>query len=133
MPLKIENQKKELTIDIDGSILKYHLIPYVERQRIVMEHVVNGEFDPFKVALALLEIMVFDWENVIGDDDKPIKYEPSYLQFLDGNAILELIDKVIAPSLKGIIELKKDLVKKGKIENKDNREKAESAEDDLKN
>jgi len=126
MPLKINNKKKELAITIDESIIKYHLIPYVERQRVVMENVHNGAFDPFAVALALLELMVYGWENVVGDDGEDVEYSAEYLQYLDGDALLELIDKVVAPSLKGIINLEDKLVEKGK-------KTRERAEDDLGN
>lgn len=128
MGLQLSNKKVEHRIEMDGSVILYHEVPYVDRQRLVMKFVTNGSFDPFEVSIALLKLMIFGWENVRGDDGEEVEFDPELIQCLSGDALLELIDKIVSVSLKGIIQLKDKLVK-------DNQEltKSESGEDDSKN
>jgi len=128
MGLQLSNKKVEHRIEMDGSVILYHEVPYIDRQRLVMKFVTNGSFDPFEVSIALLKLMIFGWENVRGDDGEEVEFDPELIQCLSGDALLELIDKIVSVSLKGIIQLKDKLVK-------DNQEltKSESGEDDSKN
>jgi hypothetical protein len=76
-----------------------------------MAHVINGMIeDPFVLAAQIMKSMIYDWENVVDQQDNPIAFDKVLsVDSLPEKAIFEFVDKVVFPSLEGIIEFKKKI------------------------
>jgi hypothetical protein len=135
MPLKVVDRKVENRYEHDDWALLYHDLPFVIRQRLVMENVINGEIlDPFKMAANIMKEMIYDWENVVDQNDKPIGFDKTLsVDSLPEEAIFKFVDEIVFPSLQGIIEFKKKLSGEDDKTEATVVEDSEAQEDDSKN
>lgn len=92
MAIHLIGEKEKRTVEIGGSKFHYRRIRAAERQRIIRRNTTKKTFqvDYTQVGIDVVKLCLLGWENVMGDDGKPIEYSADLVEILPETVLMSL-------------------------------------------
>ena len=112
MPLKIVKTNTTFEYELEGSILIYKKLPFLEKKRLLFQFMINGEIPPDKsldLGYGVMKAMIVNWKNVEDEDGKQVKFTPDYIDGIEPADAMKFLEDVIMPDFNNMAESAKIL------------------------
>ena len=112
MPLKVTKTNKTFEYEIEGSTLIYKKLPFLEKKRILFQHMVNGDIPADKsldLGYDVMRAMIVDWKGVEDEDGKALKFKPDFIDGIEPADAMKFLEDVIMPDFNNMAESAKIL------------------------
>lgn len=111
MPLKIVKTNTTFEYELEGSILIYKKLPFLEKKRLLFQFMINGEIPPDKsldLGYGVMKAMIVNWKNVEDEDGKQVKFNPDYIDGIEPAQAMKFLEDIIMPDFNQMAESAKD-------------------------
>ena len=111
MPLKIVKTNTTFEYELEGSILIYKKLPFLEKKRLLFQFMINGEIPPDKsldLGYGVMKAMIVNWKNVEDEDRKQVKFNPDYIDGIEPAQAMKFLEDIIMPDFDQMAESAKD-------------------------
>ena len=105
MPIKIVSPNITHRFEAEGSFLIYKKLNFLEQKRLLYKHMNNGvipEEESLELGYEVMEAMIVDWEGVVDDNDKSVKFTSEYISALPAITVMAFLEEVIMPEFVGM-------------------------------
>jgi len=119
MSLKVVKDQSRFEYTIDGSVLIYHNLNFIQKKRLLYSHMTNGEIsseDSIELAYAVMKEMVTDWREVFDDSGEVLAFDKKHIDGLPLEAVMQFLDEIIFPQFKDFMTVKDGLIEKAQSE-----------------
>ena len=97
------------------ATLSYHKLPVLEKQDILMSHMISGILpndQVLEVAYVVMERMIDDWENVEDEHGESIKFDTKYIRGIGVDEVMQFVDDVVFSEMEEFKIAKDKLLKR---------------------
>ena len=111
MPLKIVKTNTTFEYELEGSILIYKKLPFLEKKRLLFQFMINGEIPPDKslyLGYGVIKAMIVNWKNVEDEDGNQVKFNPDYIDGIEPAQAMKFLEDIIMPDFNQMAESAKD-------------------------
>ncbi len=95
MPIRLISKQEKFSYEYEGSTFYYRRVDAQTLNTLRRKYTDRkGRLDDIGFGKELLENYIVGWDNVIGEDNKPVKFEPKLIHLLPNPVLVDLISLI---------------------------------------
>ena len=105
MSVNITIPETQFRWEHDGSVFIYHQLPFLQLNRIIVGHQVNGEMAEDRQAefgYNVMTEMIDDWEEVEDENGNDIPFKSEYIAGLPAEVVTVFLQEIVIPRINQI-------------------------------